>query len=303
MSEQIETSILFSDIRDFTEYTVQRGDQRALALVQAHTQIAEAHIRDHGGEVVKTYGDGVMVCFSDPLQAVSAAIEMQRDFNAHTQQYPEEPLLVGMGLHKGQVIRERGDLFGHAVNLAKRLSDEARCCQIIISKAVTDDLRTAACSFRWLDLGERKIRGLGKERLYEIVWRPESARLTTKDEALNLILTDDDKLVIELGKQTQAKLEMVQERLRAKAEQRRGLTRWLLKALEKWVPQWIDWALLKAGVGIEHDIRQVQMSIEQSGLSIQVGDRHPFRISGTELDPGEMRQFVQMIEAKRASSA
>jgi class 3 adenylate cyclase len=48
MAEQIEATILFSDIRDFTEYNAQQGDQRAYDLAQAHRQIAEAPIEETG---------------------------------------------------------------------------------------------------------------------------------------------------------------------------------------------------------------------------------------------------------------
>jgi class 3 adenylate cyclase len=65
MGEQIETTILFSDIRDFTAYTLREGDKRAFDLLQLHNQIAEAHICAREGELIKTYGDGMMVRFAD----------------------------------------------------------------------------------------------------------------------------------------------------------------------------------------------------------------------------------------------
>ncbi len=302
MGEQIEATILFSDIRDFTAYTLREGDERAFDLLQLHNRIAAAHIRAHEGEVVKTYGDGMMVRFSSAIQAVTAAIAIQRDFNAHTQEHPQEPLLVGMGLHCGRVIQEGGDLFGHAVNLAKRLSDEARSGQILASKAVIEALLLDSpedLQARWLDLGEREIKGIGPEKLYEIVWRAEVARLTTKDDHFSLILTENDKLVIELGKQVQLELERVAEKFREESEKHAGPVRWLLRKLERWVPQFIDWALLRAGIGVEHDLAQVQISLKGGDLYVQIGKGHPFKIQGENLNSSQVQEFIQLAQAQK----
>ena len=298
MGEQIETCILFSDIRDFTEFTARRGDQQAFDLLQTHNTIAEARIRAYEGEVLKTYGDGMMACFAHSVQAVAAARDIQQDFNTHTQHYPEEPLLVGMGLHPGQVIREEGDLFGHTVNLAKRLSDEALSGQILTSRATIDDLSSVKHSFQWRDLGERELKGIGKERLYEVLWRAEVARLTTKDESLHLVLTSDNNLVIELSKRMQEELDKVREELKAKREKHSGLARWILRRMEALVPQVIDWALLRAGVGIEHAIHQVRMSLREGDLYIQIGKRPSFTIQRMNLDPDEVKQFMHMVQVK-----
>lgn len=299
MGEQIETCVLFSDIRDFTEYTARKGDHQAFDLFRTQKSIAEARIQAHQGRLLKTYGDGMMACFDHSVQAVAAARDIQRDFNTHTQHYPEEPLLVGMGLHQGQAIQEEGDLFGHAVNLAKRLSDEARSSQILVSQSIIDDLRSAKHSFEWRNLGERELKGIGKVKLYELVWRAEVTRLTTKDESLNLVLTSDNKLVIELSKRVQAELERVREELREKSERRTGLARWILKRVEEWVPQVIDRALLRAGVGIEHAVDHVHMSVERGDLEIRIGNRRPFKIEMIEFDPQEVEKFMHLMEIQK----
>ncbi|OGF55247.1 MAG: hypothetical protein A2Z21_00390 [Candidatus Fraserbacteria bacterium RBG_16_55_9] len=299
MGEQIEACILFSDIRDFTEYTAKRGDQQAFDLLQTHNAIAETRIRACGGQVLKTYGDGMMARFDHSIQAVAAARDIQQDFNTHTQHYPDEPLLVGMGLHHGQVIQEESDLFGHTVNLAKRLSDEALSSQILTSRATIDDLSSVKHSFQWRDLGERDLKGIGKERLYEVLWRAEVARLTTKDESLHLVLTSDNNLVIELSKGMQAELDRVQEELKAERVKHTGLARWFLRRMETLVPHVIDWALLRAGVGLEHGIHQVQMSVKEGDLNIRIGNRPTFKIQGMKLDPEEVRQFMHKVETRR----
>ena len=73
MGTQTETAILFSDIRDFTEFTARKGDRQALALAKTHQQLANKASHAHTGAVVKAYGDGVMVRFDSAGSAVKAA--------------------------------------------------------------------------------------------------------------------------------------------------------------------------------------------------------------------------------------
>jgi class 3 adenylate cyclase len=299
MGEQVQACVLFSDIRDFTEYTAKRGDRRAFDLLHTHNSIAADHIRAHQGEVLKTYGDGMMAWFENPAQATSAAIAIQQAFNAHTQQHPEEPLLVGMGLHRGDVIQEGKDLFGHTVNLAKRLADEALSSQILVSQILIEALRPQKTSFLWVDLGDRNLKGIGRERVYEVIWRRESARLTTKDQSLNLVLTEENKLVLELSKHVQAQLEQVREQLRSQREKHSGLARWIHERVERWVPQIIDRALLGAGIGIEHALEQVQLFWQKGKLHVRLGQKPQFTIDGAELDRAEVQKFIRLLQTKR----
>ncbi len=63
MPEHDEQAVLFSDIRDFTSLTVSPGDKEAYRLVQTFIHLVEEQVRSQDGNVVKTYGDGVMNTF------------------------------------------------------------------------------------------------------------------------------------------------------------------------------------------------------------------------------------------------
>ena len=97
----------------------------------------------------------------------------------------------------------------------------------------------------------------------------------------------------------QAELDQVQEELRSKREKHSGLARWILRRMETIVPQVIDWALLRAGVGIEHAIHQVQMSLREGDLNIRIGNRPTFKIQGMKLDAEEVKQFMERVEKRR----
>src|SRR5688572_29521298 len=95
-------TILFSDIKGSTAYFEKKGDHEGLAMVQRHNELLMPRIVECGGRVVKTIGDSIMACFSDPVGAVKAAAEMQRALQTDRAERSEaEQIHIRVGLHTG----------------------------------------------------------------------------------------------------------------------------------------------------------------------------------------------------------
>jgi len=113
-------TILFTDLKDSTALYEKIGDVAAYSLIQKHFDALARVVRQHRGSVVKTMGDAVMAAFSDPTEALRAAIGMLDAAACLGQQ-------VGLkiGLHEGPalVINNVGslDYFGQTVNVAARV--------------------------------------------------------------------------------------------------------------------------------------------------------------------------------------
>ncbi len=300
MGAQANTNVLFSDIRDFTEFTAKRGDQQAFNLLQLHNQMVQDACETYQGQLIKTYGDGAMARFKNASDAVSAAIDLQSHANTHTQNHPSTPLLVGVGIHHGEVIEEDDDLFGLAVNFTKRLADEARSGQIVVSNAIREKLDPS--TQEWMTIGERDIKGIGEVLLYEIIWRKESMRLTTQDQTLNLIITHDDKLVIELGKYVRQELDALRDKLSGEKSTLPTGVGWLFQKMDDWLPELIDKALGKLGIGIEHPLNQVNLWMENNRLMIRIGSRQ-FDLNnqwqGKGFDEEKLHQFIERIHDRQ----
>ncbi len=73
-------AILFSDIEDSTVLTERLGDERWLQLLREHNAIFREQLDRHDGYEVKSQGDGFMLAFPDPCEALDCAIEVQRAF-------------------------------------------------------------------------------------------------------------------------------------------------------------------------------------------------------------------------------
>ena len=131
-------AFLFTDIKGSTDLYNRVGDGRAYGFV-----------REHDGAVVKTIGDAVMAAFTDPVNALDAALAI-RDaiaaFNRHLAAVEGEDgvaILVKIGLHSGACIavtlNDRLDYFGGTVNLAARLQNESAGGDIVLSETMAGE--------------------------------------------------------------------------------------------------------------------------------------------------------------------
>jgi class 3 adenylate cyclase len=139
-------AFLFTDIKGSTDLYNRVGDARAYGFVREHYAVLTRAVREHDGAVVKTIGDAVMAAFTDPANALDAALAI-RDaiaaFNRHlaTDEGAEDvAILVKIGLHSGACIavtlNDRLDYFGSTVNLAARLQNESAGGDIVLSETM-----------------------------------------------------------------------------------------------------------------------------------------------------------------------
>jgi class 3 adenylate cyclase len=139
-------TLMFTDLRGSTALYSRIGDARAYQLVREHFAYMAEAVRVQNGGIVKTIGDAVMAAFSDPADAVRAALAIQGNvasFNRDHGLGAADGLVIKLGLHGGPCIvvtlNERLDYFGSTANLAARLQGESRGGDIVVSQALTAD--------------------------------------------------------------------------------------------------------------------------------------------------------------------
>ncbi|MBF0545459.1 MAG: adenylate/guanylate cyclase domain-containing protein [Candidatus Riflebacteria bacterium] len=136
-----DITILFTDLKGSTAMYDRIGDLRAFSLVRTHFAHLEKAINHFEGVQVKTIGDAIMAAFSQPENALKAAVEMIeaiRKFN-ETLVKPEE-IRLKIGIHRGNSIvvsqNDRLDYFGQTVNVAARVQGLADADEIYLSEEV-----------------------------------------------------------------------------------------------------------------------------------------------------------------------
>jgi class 3 adenylate cyclase len=136
-------TILFTDIVGSSRYYQDRGDQGAFAEVRKHFVELYRIVKARNGAVVKTIGDAAMAAFSRPVDAIFAAVEMQKYYapdNAATD------LRLRISIHQGPCLavnlNSNIDYFGNTVNLAAKLQALADAGQVAFSEAMLGDRET-----------------------------------------------------------------------------------------------------------------------------------------------------------------
>jgi class 3 adenylate cyclase/pimeloyl-ACP methyl ester carboxylesterase len=158
-------TILFTDMAYSTALTQRLGDTTAQELVRAHDGIVREALATHGGTEVKHTGDGIMASFPTASGAIECAIAIQRAVTSSD----EGELRLRIGVNAGEPVVEESDLFGTAVQLARRLCDQAQPGQILVSNVVRE--LAAGKGFLFSDTGEVVLKGFEEPvRLYEVRW-------------------------------------------------------------------------------------------------------------------------------------
>lgn len=129
-------AILFVDIVGYTAKANQ-DEREALVVRDEVERLVKSSTLGHHGRVVKTLGDGAMLEFASAVEAVTAAIEIQENMALMNERLAqEEPTLLRIGAHIGDVVEEADDLFGNAVNIASRVLGMAKPGGICITREV-----------------------------------------------------------------------------------------------------------------------------------------------------------------------
>ena len=163
-------TILFTDMESSTALTQRLGDANAQELLRTHNAIVRDSLEAHGGSETKHTGDGIMASFPSASGAIECALAIQRAFVTHSEQHAETPLAVRIGLNAGEPVAEEEDLFGTAVQLARRICDQAEPGQVLVSDVVRQ--LVAGKGFLFSDRGDVALRGFEDPvRLYEVRWR------------------------------------------------------------------------------------------------------------------------------------
>lgn len=180
-------TFLFTDIEGSTSLWEGHPDEMRGVLAR-HDDLMHKLITGNSGYVFTTAGDAFSVAFSDPLDALNAAIETQ--IATRDEPWAVGELRVRMGLHSGVAHERDHDYFGPTLNRAARIMAAGHGGQVLLSQATGNllsgrlppgaDLRS---------LGVRRLKDLGTpEHLFQLVHHDlpsEFPELRTLDEHLN----------------------------------------------------------------------------------------------------------------------
>jgi adenylate cyclase len=153
-------AILAADVVGFSSM-MERDEEGTLRLLKsAQRDLVEPRVREHHGRIVKTTGDGFLIEFGSPLDAVRCALEVQEALSAKGGPEGFEALRFRMGINLGDIIIEHdGDIYGDGVNVATRLEQIAEPGSVCISGKVFDEVE-GKLSSAFAFTGEQAMKNL-----------------------------------------------------------------------------------------------------------------------------------------------
>ncbi|HEV3479179.1 MAG TPA: adenylate/guanylate cyclase domain-containing protein [Gaiellaceae bacterium] len=126
-------TFLIADIRGYSRYTEECGDEAAASLAKRFARIVHDNIEAHDGALVEMRGDEALVVFMSARAAIRAAVDLQAQFREAAEEL-EIPLRVGIGIDSGEAVElDDGTFRGAALNVAARLCARAQGGEVIMS--------------------------------------------------------------------------------------------------------------------------------------------------------------------------
>jgi adenylate cyclase len=135
--------------------------------LREHRKVADALVVKHGGRLVKTTGDGVLLEFPSVVDAVECAVAVQAVMAERNQGVPEDRrMLYRIGINLGDILIDGDDILGDGVNVAARLESIAEPGGICISASAYDQVR-GKVEVEFADLGEQRLKNIDRPvRIY-----------------------------------------------------------------------------------------------------------------------------------------
>ncbi len=134
------TAIFYADVAGYSRLTGENEEGTHRTVMELLDYVS-GEIRESGGKVLRYAGDAILAEFASTLTAVRTSIAIQSELAGQNATVADdEKVQIRIGVNIGDVIEDRGEVFGDGVNLAARLEEAAPAGGICISSAVYDQV-------------------------------------------------------------------------------------------------------------------------------------------------------------------
>ena len=166
-------TFLIVDVRGYTRFTQERGDEAAARFATTFADLVEEKVALRHGRVVELRGDEALAVFRSARQALRAAVELQGRFAEEMGRDPSLPFKVGIGLDAGEAVPVKGGYRGGALNLAARLCSLAGPGEVLATETLINLARRTE-GLEYAERGTVQLKGLNEPvKIVQVMARPE----------------------------------------------------------------------------------------------------------------------------------
>jgi ABC-type branched-subunit amino acid transport system substrate-binding protein len=154
-------AFLFADLRGYTTFAEERGAAAAADLLERYRALVREAVERFSGAEIRTEGDSFYVVFGSVSQAVSCGLAIVRSAATASEERPDAPIRVGVGIHAGETVEADGGFVGTPVNVAARLCALAGPGEVLVSDTVRV-LTQAVTPVTFEPRGRRQVKGVSE---------------------------------------------------------------------------------------------------------------------------------------------
>ncbi len=190
-------AILAADVVGYSRM-MGADEEGTLARLKAlRSEVIDPKLAEHGGRIVKTTGDGLLIEFDSAVAAVRNAVEAQQAINHQNAGVPEDRRLTfRVGINVGDVIADGDDILGDGVNIAARLEGIAPPGGICVSRSVVEQVE-GKLDLAFEDLGEPALKNIDRPvRVYRVVLEAEAATAGAPGTGEELVVPDKPSIAV-----------------------------------------------------------------------------------------------------------
>ncbi len=155
-------AVMIADVAGYSRMMErdEEGTHARMREIRAH--VTDPAIQRRGGRIVRTAGDGMLVEFASAVEALSCAVEIQREMAARNRGLaPDSRVDFRIGINIGDIIIDGADIAGDGVNLAARLEALAEPGGIALSRAVREQVRQVV-GVTLNDAGRHRVKNISE---------------------------------------------------------------------------------------------------------------------------------------------
>ena len=171
-------TVMFTDLKGSTTIAENEGDLVSRMVVKHQSDIILPAVKENHGVFVKSIGDGTLSYYENALDAVRAAVQIQKGMDAlNMSKVFKFPVFMRIGMHSGKCVVEENDIAGDVVNTASRFESAADTGGILLSEDTYNALSDKSeiyCRF------VKQVTLKGKKEpfnAYKAFWNPQEIEL------------------------------------------------------------------------------------------------------------------------------
>src|SRR3954463_474363 len=185
-------AIVSADVVGYARLMGRDESGTVTAMRTLRQAVVDPRVAAHGGRLVKSTGDGLLIEFPSVVEAARCALEVQAAMAEAARAVPEDQRIAfRIGINLGDVIVDGDDVLGDGVNIAARLQEIAAPGGVCVSNRVHEDVR-ARLSDSFHDGGPQVLKNIARP-IHVWHWTPGHAALPVRERTREAVLALPEK--------------------------------------------------------------------------------------------------------------